>query len=169
MRGCCPHRAKRDVVHIQGGAYTRRCTYNAVRTYGDAHKMGYVATARVLLFGGVQGCPPHRAKGAVVQIQGGAYTRRCTYKAVHTQGAAHKMRAVATARVLLCRGGAGVSPASSEGSPSPNTRRCMHKAVHIQGGAHTRHRTQKVVCGHRTSLVIEGGCGGVARIERSET
>ena len=163
MRGCCPHRAKRDVVHIQGGAYTRRCTYKAVHTKGrlwPPQKSYYL--------GGVRGCPPHRAKGAVVQIQGGAYTRRYTYKAVHTQGAAHKRPSVATARVLLFRGCAGVSTASSEASCSPHTRRCIHKAVHMQGCAHTRRCTQNAVCGHRTSLVIEGACGGIPRIERRE-
>ena len=216
MRGCCPHRAKRDVVHIQGGAYTRRCTYKAVHTkgrlwplqeshylgacggvprierrepystYKAVHTQGGTHTRRCThkavhtkgplwppqescYVGGVWGCPPHGAKRAVVHIQGGAYTRRCTYKAVHTQGAAHKRPFVATARVLLCRRGAGLSPASSEGSRSPHTRWCMHKAVHIQGGAHTRRCTQKAACGHRMSLVVEGGCGGVARIERSET
>ena len=85
--------------------------------------------------GGVQGCPPHRAKRAVVHMQGGARTRRCTHTTVHTQGNAHKRRSVATAGVLLFRRGARVSPASSVANRSLHTGWCIHKAVHIQGGA----------------------------------
>ena len=66
VRGCPPH-------HIQG----------------SAHKRWSVAITGVLLFKGVRGCTPHRAKRAVVHIQGGAYTRHCGYKVVHTQGGAH--------------------------------------------------------------------------------
>ena len=61
---------------------------------------------------------------------------------------------MATAEVLLFRGVAGVSPASSEASHSSHTRQHIHKAVHIQGGAHTRRCTRKAVRGHRKSLVI---------------
>ena len=35
------------------------------------------------------------------------------------------------------------------------------KAVHTEGGAHTRRNTQKAVCGHRRSLVIDIRGGGV--------
>ena len=47
---------------------------------------------------------------------GGPHTRRCIHKVVHTQGGAHTRRSVATARVLLFKGGAGLAPASSEAS-----------------------------------------------------
>ena len=119
-----------------------------------------MATTGVLVFRGVRGCPPHRAKRAVVHIQGSAYTTRGIYKAVLTAGAAHKRRFVATTRALVIRGGAGLSPASGEASHSPHTRQHIHKAGHLQGGAHTRRCTRKAVRGHRKSLVILGGCGG---------
>ena len=55
--------------------------------------------------------------------------RRCTHKAVHTEGishtrrsSAHTRRAAATARVMLFKG--------------PQARRYTHKAVHTQGGTH---------------------------------
>ena len=32
--------------------------------------------------------------------------------------------------------------------------------MHTQGNAHTRWCTHKAVCGHRRSLVVQGGCGG---------
>ena len=83
---------------------------------------------------GVRECPLHRAKQAVVHIQGSAYTRRSGYKVVYTQGGAHKRRSVAIAGVLLLNGGPGLSPTSSEASRSPHTRRCIHKAVHTKGG-----------------------------------
>ena len=89
-----------------------------------------------------------------VHIQGRAYTRPCTYKAVHTQGSAHKRRSVATTGVLLFKGGAGVSPASSEASRSPHTRRCLHKAVHTQGGAHKRRSVATAGV-----LLFKGGAG----------
>ena len=60
-----------------------------------------VVTAGVLLFKGPQ-------------------ARRCTHKAVHTQGGTHKRRSVATAGVLLLKG--------------PQARRCTHKAEHTKGG-----------------------------------
>ena len=141
-------------MHTQGGAHTGRCTMKALHTKG-----GLWPPEESCHLGGVQGCPPHRANRAVVHIQGGSYTRRCTYKAVHNESLAHKRRSVATAGVLLLRGGAGVSPASSEASRSPHTRPCIKKAVHIHGGAHTRRCTQKAVGGHRRSLVIWGDAG----------
>ena len=38
------------------------------------------------------------------------------------------------------------------------------EAVHTQGGAHKRRCTQKAVCSHRRSLVIEGGVRGLAPV-----
>ena len=160
VRGCPPHRAKRAVVQIQGGAYTRRCPYKAVDTQGAAHKRPFVATARVLLLRGDAGVLPAWSEGSR-----SPHTRRCIHKAVHiqrcahTQGAAHRRRSVPTARVLLFRGRARVSPASSEGSRSPHTRRCMHRAVHIQGGAHTRRYTQKAVLATAGVLLLRGPAG----------
>ena len=40
-----------------------------------------------------------------------------------------------------------------------------HKAVHTEGGAYTRWCTQKAVCSHRRSLVIEGATGKAVHIE----
>ena len=62
---------------------------------------------------------------------GGSHTRRCTQRAVHTQGGAHKRRSVATAGVLLFKG--------------PRARWHTHKAVHTQGGAHKRRCIHKAV------------------------
>ena len=71
---------------------------------------------------------------------GGTHTRRCIRK-----GGAHTRR---------CRDKAGHAQGSAY------TRRCIHKAVHAQGSAYTRRCIHKAICGHRTSLVIQGGCGG---------
>ena len=53
---------------------------------------------------------------------GGSRTRRCTHRAVHTQGGAYKRRSVATARVLLF-----------EGPGSTHERWYTHRAVHTKG------------------------------------
>ena len=71
-----------------------------------------MATAGVLLFKGGAGVSPasseeSRSRGRF----GNPHTRRCRCNAVHTQRGAHKRRSVATAEVLLLKGGAGVSPA----------------------------------------------------------
>ena len=71
---------------------------------------------------------------------GSSHTRRCTDRAVHTQGGAHKRRSVATVGVLLFKG--------------PRARRYTRKAVHTKGGTHTRRCTQKAACSHRRSLVF---------------
>ena len=47
---------------------------------------------------------------------------------------------MATAGVMLLKGATG-------------------KAVHTEGGTHKRRNTQKAVCGHRRSHVIEGATG----------
>ena len=66
--------------------------------------------------------------------------------AVHTQGGPHKRQSVATAGVMLFQ--------------EPQARR------YTQGGAHTRRNTQKAVCGHRKSHVIEGATGKAVHMER---
>ena len=104
----------------------------------------------------------------------GPQARRYTQKAVHTQGGTHKRRYVAAAVMLL---------------KEPQARRYMHNAVHTQGethkkrsvatagvmlfkgpqhtdgGAHTRRNTQKAVCGHCRSHVIEGATGKAVHTE----
>ena len=79
---------------------------------------------------------------------GGSHTRRCTQRAVHTQGGAHKRRPVATAGVLLYEGATG-------------------KAVHTERDTHTRWCAQKAACSHRRSLVIEGVTGKAVHTEGS--
>ena len=66
--------------------------------------MGSIATARIFHLRG------HRQRGV--------YIRRHRFKAVNTQGVPLQRRCVATAGGFLCKGGAGVSPASSEASQS---------------------------------------------------
>ena len=68
---------------------------------------------------------------------------RCTHKSVHTQGGAHTRLSVATAGILLFKGGCrGWPPCRAKRAEVINVcgkgRRCTHKAVHRQGGAHTR-------------------------------
>ena len=78
-----------------------------------------------------------RGKGSF----GGSHTRRCTHKAVHTQGGAHKRRFVATAGVLLFKGGC-------RGWPPRRAKRdeaWERWAVHTQGRVHTRRCTHKAV------------------------
>ena len=58
-----------------------------------------MATARVLLFKGSQ-------------------ARRYTQKAVHTQGGTHKTRSVASAGVMLVKGGARAGPRVERSEPS---------------------------------------------------
>ena len=72
VRGCPPHRAKRVVVHIQGGAYTRRCTCKSVHSKVLHTKGSLWPPQESCHLGGVRGRPPHGAKRAVVHIQGGA-------------------------------------------------------------------------------------------------
>ena len=67
------------------------------------------------------------------------------------QGRTHKRWSVATAGVMLLKG--------------PKARWYTQKAVHTQGGAHTRRNTQKAVCGHRRSHVIEGATGKVVHTD----
>ena len=139
-------------VHTQGGAHIRWCTHKAVHTQGDAHKRRFVATAAVSSFKvGCGGMDPasgeaSRGKGRF----GGSHTRRCTHRAVHTQGGAHKRRFVATTSLLLCKW-------ARSGWPPRRAKRDYAReglAVHTQGGAHTRRCTQKVVCSHHRSFVM---------------
>ena len=51
----------------KGGAHTRQCTMKVLLTKG-----GLWPPQESCYFGGVQGFPPHRAKRAVVHMQGGA-------------------------------------------------------------------------------------------------
>ena len=162
------------VVHTHGGACTRWWPHKVVHTQDKAHTRRSMATARVLLFKGVARAGPRikRSKPSFKQssqgaqcvweglAQGSAYTRRCTHKAVHTQGGAHPRWSAATARVLLFQGVARVSPRVERSEPSversepsvarskprctmcvgrvssahTHTRRCIHKAGHTQCG-----------------------------------
>ena len=47
----------------------------------------------------------------------GPQARRYTQKAVHTQGGTHKRRSVATAGVMLFKGGAGAGPRVERSEP----------------------------------------------------
>ena len=98
----------------------------ALHTQGGPHTRRFVATVGVLLFKGGAGVGPRVERSELQRRFGCPYTRQCIHKAVHTQGGAHTRWSVATARVLLLKGGAGVG--------RPHTRRCIHKAVHTQGG-----------------------------------
>ena len=86
---------------------------------------------------------------AGVMLFKGPQARRCTQKAVHTQGGTHKRRPVATAGVLLFKG--------------PQARRYTQKAVHTQGGTHKR----RSVATARVML-FKGGAGAGTRVEQSE-
>ena len=68
---------------------------------------------------------------------------------------------MATAGVLLSKGVAEAGPRVERSEMKQGVVwQSIGKAVHTQGGAHKGHHTQKVVYGHRKSLVIIGGCGG---------
>ena len=135
-----------------GYPHIRRCIHKAVHTQG-----GLWPPQESCYLRGVRGLAPASSeasrlsstascrKGSAIPKQGGAYTRRCTHKAVHTRGLwpLHES--------CYLRGVRGLAPASSEasrlsstascrkGSAFPTqggayTRRCIHKAVHTQGG-----------------------------------
>ena len=131
-------------VHTQGGAYTRWCTHNAVHTQGSANTRRSVGTARVLSFkGGGVWVGPRVKRSEVKQgeVWQSTHTRRCIHKVVHTQGGAHTRRSVATAGVLLFKGGCLCWP--PRGAKRAEARGGL--AVHTQGGAYTRWRTHKAV------------------------
>ena len=98
-------------------------------------------------------------RGGVIKGSVGAGPRiershpRCTMCGVRV-GGAHTRRSVATARVLLFKGCAGASLHIEQSEP-----RCRMCGAMV-GGVHTRWCTHKVVCGHRKSFVISGGCKG---------
>ena len=76
-------------------------------------------------------------RGGLKGRVGGAHTRLCIHKAVHTQGGAHTRWSMATAGVLLFNGGAGASPRIKQSKlkgrfGGAHTRRCTHKAVFSQ-------------------------------------
>ena len=134
-RGSWPLRpVKRDEswgglrVHTQGGAHTRRCTHKAV------HARCFMANVGVLPFKGCAGLGPRLQRSEtkqgvvwerthkVVHTQGGAYTRRCTHKAVG----------------CYFKGGGDWPPFQPSEPKQGVLSRCTHKVVHTQGGAHTR-------------------------------
>ena len=103
------------VIHTPGGAQTRQCTQKVVSgpcrslvslrggagaatVLSEASRLSSAASQRVPGLGGVWG----------------GYGREGL--AVHTQGGANTRQSVATTRVLLCKGGAGAGPPSSEAS-----------------------------------------------------
>ena len=58
---------------------------------------------------------------------------------MHTQGGAHIGRSVATAGILILKGGVGAGPQVEQSEPKQGeVGQSRHKAVHAQGGAHTR-------------------------------
>ena len=81
---------ERLAVHIQGGAYARRCTHEAPHRQGGGctrqcihkavHTRGSARTRQCT----------HKA----VHTQGNAPTRQCIHKAVHTQGGAYTRRCI---------------------------------------------------------------------------
>ena len=90
---------------------------------------------------GVRGLAPASSAASRMHSRtGGAHTRRCTHKARHTQGGAHKRRSIAVQESCYLRGVRGLAPASSAASRmhsrtgGTHTRRCTHKAVHTKGG-----------------------------------
>ena len=118
-----------------------------MHTQGGAHKRRFVAATGVLFFKG-----PHAWR----YTQKAIHKRQCTQKAVcshrrslviqgatgkavHTQGGTHKRRSVAATGVLFFKG--------------PHAWRYTQKAIH------KRQCTQKAVCSHRRSLVIQGATG----------
>ena len=130
------------LIRQGGSAHKRRCTHNVGRTQGGAHKRRSVATAGVLLFkGGVGAGPRVERSGPKQGGVGGPHTRRCTHKEVHTEGGAHKRRSVATAGVLLFKGGAGAGPRVERSEPERGGGGCTHKAVHTQGGLWPPHES----------------------------
>ena len=91
---------------------------------------------------------------------GGLAPTRCTGGGVGARGGGGCERGA--------RGGGGVGDAltrctagggGAHETRSPHTSPCIHKVVHIQACAYTRRCTQKAVCSHRRSLVIEGATG----------
>ena len=118
-------------VHTQGGVHTRRYTLKAVHTEGGL----WPPQESCYLGGGLRGLAP--ASSEVNRSMGGW---RSTHKAVHTEGGAHKRRSVATAGVLLLKGGTGAGPRVERSEPKHGG-----LAVRTQGGAHTRWYTQKAV------------------------
>ena len=84
---------------------------------------------------------------AGVMLFKGPQARRCTHKAVHTQGGTHKRRSVATVGVMLFKG--------------PQATPYTQKAVHTQGSAHKRRSVAGV-------MLFKGGAGAGPRVERSK-
>ena len=158
-------------VHTRGGAHTKLCTHKAMQTQGGAHTRWCTHKAvcghrkSLVIQGGCGGWSPRLAKraegkdGWAVPTQGGAHKRWCKHKAV----GGHR-------RSLVIQGECGGWPPrrakrgeARGGFGGPHTRRCTQKIMHTQRRAHTRRCTHKEVCGHRRSLVIEGGCRGWPR------
>ena len=93
----------------------------------------------------VCGCPLRQAKrakamgGLVAHRQGGAFTRRCTHKVVHTISGLLPQKESCYFRGLLALTPPLSEVARSEGSfGSPLARRCTNKAVHTKHGSHER-------------------------------
>ena len=133
--------------------------------YGGEVRGGYRGEVRR---GGVWGGYGGDVRGGGTGGFGSSHTRRCTQRAVHTQGGAHQRRSVATAGVLLFQGPRArrytqkavhtqrsahkrrsLATARVLLLKGPQVRRYTQKAVHTQGGAY-----KKAVCSHRKSLVI---------------
>ena len=112
----------------------------------------------VIFFGGGGDAKRAQATGGLaVHTQGGAYTRRCIHKAVHTQG-----RLRPPQKSYYLRGGVqGLAPASGEASRSkgrfggPHTRRCIHNTVQTQGR----------LCAPQESCRLRGGAWASPRVE----
>ena len=99
-----------------------------------------MATARVLLFKGGARAGPRVERSEpkrilAVHTRGGAYTRQCTHKAVHTQGGLWPPQESCYFRGV---GLAGPSRQASSAASRVKVWRSTHKAVHIHCGAHPR-------------------------------
>ena len=156
-----------------GGPHTRRCIHKVAHTQGSANTRRSVGTTRVLSFkGGGVWVGPRVKRSEVKQweVWRSTHTRRCIHKVVHTQGGAHTRRSVATAGVLLFKGGCLCWP--PRGAKRAEARGGL--AVHTQGGAYTRWCTQGNAHTRRYAatagvLLFKGGGAWVApRVERSE-
>ena len=113
------------MVHTQGGVWPRQESCNLRGVQGLALVLSEVSRLS------------SEASGSNGRF-GGPHTTRCIHKVVHTQGGANTRRFVATAGVLLFKGGAGVGPCVERSELKQwEVWRSTYKAMHTQGGAHT--------------------------------
>ena len=154
-----------------GTPHTRRRIHKVVHTQRGAHTRPSIGTTRVLLFKGAwASLGVQRSEPKQWEVWRSTHTRRCIHKVVHTQGGAHTRRCLATARVLLFKGGClcwpprGAKRAEARGGLAVHTqsgaytRWCTHNAVHTQGGLWLL----------QEFCYLRGGVQGLPPDERSE-